>query len=223
MELKLPDNPDWETLKRYLGGLDRDTKQLAHQLVGKLNKVCTPRETHREFAVERKTDGIYLFNERFEGEDIKKHLEGCESCILFSMTLGIKTDALLRTLESSDMAAAVVCDSLASVLTEQICDAAQKQLESEYEGKFLTSRYSPGYGDLPLEANKTIEKLLETPKRIGVTATESCLLLPRKTVTAIIGISDRKTKGHTASCEGCRIYDKCTLRREGKTCGSKDI
>lgn len=223
MELRLPDIPDWETLGRYLGGLDEYTRRTTDGLMEKLRAVCTPRETHREYAVLRKSDGIYLFDERFEGEDIKKHLADCDRCIVLTVTLGVKADGLLRTLESSDMSAAVIFDSLASVLTEQVCDQVQKELEKEYGGYFLTDRYSPGYGDLPLRANKTIEKMLETPKRIGATVLENHLLLPRKTVTAIIGISERETKGHMAGCESCRLFTKCTLRREGKSCGSKDI
>ncbi len=223
MELRLPDIPDYETLEHYLGGLDEYTRCTADMLMEKLRAVCTPRETHREYAVLRKSDGIYLFDERFEGEDIKKHLADCDRCVVLAVTLGVKADGLLRAFESSDMSAAVILDSLASVLTEQVCDQVQDMLEKEYEGYFLTDRYSPGYGDLPLSANKTIERMLETPKRIGATVLENFLLLPRKTVTAIIGISEKETKGHMAGCENCCVYEKCTLRREGKSCGSKDI
>lgn len=223
MNLNLPSTPDWDTLHRYLGYLDEPMRALAEKLVKRLKEVCTPKIVYREFAVERKGDGIYLLSEYFGGEDIKKHLEGCERCILMSLTLGVRADGLLRTLESSDMSAAVVCDTLCSVLTEQLCDEAQSQIAAEYSGRFITQRYSPGYGDLPLDTNKSIAKLLDTPKRIGVSVTESCLLLPRKSVTAIIGISEKETKGHLAGCENCRIYEKCTLRREGKTCGNKDI
>ncbi len=223
MIISFPVSPDWTTMRRYLGYLDEAVKAQAEMLMSRLSKVCSPKITYREFAVERKCDGIYLLNEKFGGEDIKKHLEGCERCILMSLTLGVGADGLLRTLESSDMSSAVVCDTLCSVLAEQLCDEAQKKLESEYEGEFLTDRYSPGYGDLPLETNRSIAVLLDIPKRIGVSVTESCLLLPRKSITAIIGISERETKGHLAGCESCRIYEKCTLRREGKTCGNKDI
>ncbi len=223
MDLILPMTPDWETLERYLGGLDEKTRCTAELMMKKISDVCTPREIHREFAVRRKNGGIYLFDELFEGEDIKKHLEGCERCVLFSLTLGVKIDGLLRNLESSDMAAAVICDALASVLTEQISDSAHEQLKEEYKEYHLTSRFSPGYGDLPLTANKAVEKLLDTPRRIGVTALENYLLLPRKTITAVIGISEKETSGHAAGCENCRIYEKCTLRREGKTCGKKNI
>lgn len=223
MNLKTPEVPDWELLRRYLGCLDDPIKALAEELHGKLSEVCAPKFTYREFAVERKGDGIYLYNEKFCGADIRKHLDGCDNCILLSLTLGARADALLRTLESSDMAAAVVCDALASVLTEQLCDEVLHRLREQYIGKYLTECYSPGYGDLPLCTNKAAEKLLDTQRKIGVAVTDSYLLLPRKSITAIIGISDTETKGHPADCESCRLFDKCELRREGKSCGNKDI
>ena len=221
MNLKLPEEPDFDTLRRYLGYLDEDTRAQAEKLMCRLKAVCTPKYTYREFAVERRDDGIYLYNERFGGEDIEKHLEGCQCCVVFALTLGAGADGLMRTLESSDMPSAVVCDSLASVLTEQLCDEAQEQIRAQYSGLYLTDRYSPGYGDLPLDTNRSVARLLDTQKRIGVSVTESCLLLPRKSVTAIIGISKTETKGHLAGCEHCKLYDKCTLRKEGKTCGNK--
>lgn len=222
VNIKMPDAPDMEMLCRYLGYADEPVKALADGLYKRLKKVCAPKFTYRESAVERKGDGIYILNRKFGGEDIKKHLENCEGCILFALTLGIGADSLLRTLASGDMSQAVVCDTLASVLTEQLCDEAQKQIEKEYPNSFLTQRYSPGYGDLPLEANGDIVKMLDTQKRIGVASTESFLLLPRKSVTALIGVSDTEVKGHLAGCENCRMYDKCTFRKDGKSCG-KDI
>ncbi len=223
MNLKLPEIPDWEMLRRYLGYLDEPAKTLAEDLHRRLSSVCSPKFTYREFAVERKGDGIYLYDEKFGGDDIAKHLDGCDSCVLLAVTLGAQTDALLRTLESSDMAAAVVCDTLASVLAEQLCDDVLCQLREQYKGKYLTECYSPGYGDLPLCTNKSAERLLDMPRKIGVAVTDSYLLLPRKSITAIIGISEKETKGHLADCESCRLYDKCKLRREGKSCGNKYI
>ena len=222
MNLNFPAFPDWDSLRRYLGYLDESTRAQAEKLMDRLRKVCSPIITYRESAVERKGDGIYLYNEKIGGEDIKKHLEGCENCILLALTLGMGADRLIRTLESSDMSSAVICDTLCSVPTEQLCNEARCELSKEYEGLYLTESYSPGYGDLPLYTNKSMEKLLETPRRIGVSVTESQLLLPRKSITAIIGISETETKGQLAGCEHCKLYDKCTLRREGKSCG-KDI
>lgn len=222
MNINLPEIPDWDLLCRYLGYLDNGTKAQSEKIMGRLKEVCLPKITYREIAVERKGDGIYLYNEKFGGEDIKKHLAESERCILLGLTLGMGADRLIRTLESSDMSSAVVCDTLCSVLTEQLCADARQEIAKEYEGLYLTDSYSPGYGDLHLDTNRSMEKLLDMPKRIGVSVTESMLLLPRKSITAIIGISKTETKGHLAGCENCRIYDKCTLRREGKSCG-KDI
>ena len=60
------------------------------------------------------------------------------------------------------------------------------------EGKSLTMRYSPGYGDLDISANKDILQVLDAHKRIGVTVTNTGIMIPRKSVVALIGITNKK-------------------------------
>ena len=55
-------------------------------------------------------------------------------------------------------------------------------------GKTLAARFSPGYGDLPLEFQREIFRALDVPRRIGVSLGSSCLMSPSKSVTAIVGI-----------------------------------
>jgi len=56
------------------------------------------------------------------------------------------------------------------------------------EGKtLLNSRFSAGYGDFALENQRLIHRLLQMD-RLKVTITESCLLVPEKSVTAVTGI-----------------------------------
>ena len=223
--MTLPQKFDYEALWRYVGQPDELTEKKAENVVDRLYKVCTPREIHREYAVERSTDGICIIgtNVVLKGENIARHLDGCSACILKAVTLGIGVDNLIRTLAFSDMSASVLCDSAASVLVEQVSTEQEGKLKNVYREKelFLTESYSPGYGDFPLEANSDIEKLLMLSKRIGVTVTEDYLMLPRKSITAVIGISEKNVKGSRATCESCKLYDKCTLRKEGKHCGSR--
>ena len=54
------------------------------------------------------------------------------------------------------------------------------------------SRYSPGYGDLPLELQREIIRVLDCGRTIGITLTESLLMQPSKSVTAVIGMKERE-------------------------------
>lgn len=216
---------DYESLWRYLGQPDELTEKKAVSVVERLYKVCTPKETHREFAVEKTSDGICLIGTGtiLKGENIARHLENCGGCIISALTLGTGADMLVRTLSVSDMASSVICDSAASVLAEQLSAQNEEILRREYAERklFLTESYSPGYGDFPLETNKEIDLLLMLNRRIGLAVTQDSLLLPRKSITSVIGISEKNVKGSRATCESCRLYSKCTLRKEGKHCGSR--
>ena len=129
-----------------------------------------------------------------KGLSIRKHLEGCSLGLLFCLTLGRGADRAICKAQAEDMALAVVSDALASAMTECACDEAQKEILSEesfacYEA---TSRFSPGYGDLSLDCQKEILGVLDASRRLGVSVSEGGLLLPRKSVTAVIGLKTKK-------------------------------
>lgn len=155
------------------------------------------------------------------GEDIRRHLDGCDACILLAVTLGGGVETKLRAAQQTDMALAVMMDVCASVLVEQYTAAAQDILyaKAEAEGRYLTGRYSPGYGDFPLGMQPALLRLTNAQRAIGLTATEDCLLLPRKSVTAVLGVAGHPVSGRMAGCDACAIREKCDLRKEGKTCG----
>ncbi|MBR5088023.1 MAG: hypothetical protein IK093_01205 [Ruminiclostridium sp.] len=152
------------------------------------------------------------------GNDIEKHLAGSDRVIFFAATLGTKADALIRTAEISNMAYALVLDSLASAMTEEYCDELEEKLRAQYGGHF-TWRYSPGYGDYPIDIQPDIIRFLNADKRIGLTATESNILIPRKSVTAVIGISETEQSGGVRGCAGCNLKDTCRYRKGGNSCG----
>ena len=79
-------------------------------------------------------------------------------------------------------------------MIEAYCDACQKELSTEAakEGLYLRSRFSPGYGDFSLDYQKELLILLDAPKRIGLTVTDSMMLTPTKSVTAVMGLTAEK-------------------------------
>lgn len=153
----------------------------------------------------------------FESRDIKKHLEGCREIIIMGATLGIQVDQLIRVVQIRDMAEAVILDSGASVLIEQVCDLLEAQIKAT-TNMYLTGRYSPGYGDYPIKAQSWLIRTLDAQRKIGLTVNESYIMIPRKSVTAIIGAADHPVSGYLSTCDKCTIRDKCILRKEGKNC-----
>lgn len=155
---------------------------------------------------------------KVQGFSLKKHLEGCHKVIVMALTLGAGTDSLIRKLQVTDMAKAVMADSGASVLVECLCDKYEEHIKAATDG-YKTGRFSPGYGDCPLEMQKSVISYVDGQRKIGLNVTANFLMIPRKSVTAIIGVADHPVKGRLATCGECVLREKCTLRREGKFCG----
>ena len=114
---------------------------------------------------------------------------------------------------------AVILDACASVLIDKVCDEAESGIiETLKENEFLTMRFSPGYGDVPLETSSDLIDILQATKRIGLSLTKSHMLVPTKSVTAIIGISSQK-ENRQKSCGACNLVKTCAYRKRGEQCG----
>lgn len=98
-------------------------------------------------------------------------LSGCQEAILLAVTLGPQIEQLLMRREVTDMADALIMDACASAAIENVCDHFEFDLREQLkrEGKFLTDRFSPGYGDLPLHTQRRLCEALNTARRIGLT------------------------------------------------------
>ncbi len=126
------------------------------------------------------------------GNAIRSHLKDCDRAAFFCATLGAGVESALAIAQAKDMALAMVADAVASALTELLCDDVQEQILSSLNvaPSHATSRFSPGYGDLSLTIQKDLLQVLDARRRLGVSLSEGGLLLPRKTVTAVIGIKN---------------------------------
>ncbi len=154
-----------------------------------------------------------------KGSNIISHLEGCDKAVVMCATLGADIDRLIRINQISDMARAVVLDSFASVAVEQVCCKVDELVAGEYAGKYITWRFSPGYGDYPIELQKVFLRMLDAPRRIGLTTNENSLLMPSKSVTAVMGVSDFPIPKKKRGCAICNMRGKCQYRKNGTHCG----
>lgn len=131
-------------------------------------------------------------------------------------------DTRIRYYEKISMTKAVILDACATMEIEKICNRVCEEIEASLieDNKRLTSRYSPGYGDLPLDVQKEFLSLLGAEKSIGLTSTPSSILIPRKSVTAIVGIIDIDNKRQDNSCLNCNKYSTCMFNKGDERCGS---
>lgn len=197
----------------YPGEADTHIVQTAQDAVDRLTAIAQPRYHY----VKLPLDALEL-----PGEDICRHLAGCDSMVLLCATLGAAVDREIRLAERTSMLTALALDAAAGDGIEKVCDHAEAEiraLESEH-GRFLTGRYSPGYGDLPLTVQRELIRLCDATRRIGLSLTQTNILIPRKSVTAILGASDAPVEGKRRGCASCRLRGSCPFRKRGITCGS---
>ena len=82
---------------------------------------------------------------------------------------------------------------------------------------YLTDRFSPGYGDLPLSVQPALCRAAGAAS-LGVYVTQSCLMNPQKTVSAVIGLADTPQRARIRGCAFCALRHQCTMRKEGFRC-----
>ena len=130
----------------------------------------------------------------FESRQLSKFLRECDEIILMGATAGSEImTAIQEDTAGRNITRGVILDATAS----ETVDVALDWIMTYYnrilfrEGRhLLTARYSAGYGDLALENQQTMHRLLSL-ETIGVAITPSCILVPEKSVTAVTGIIRR--------------------------------
>lgn len=188
----------------------------------RLTACLRPRYTYRVFSLERK-DGTLRLAEAdlaLPGKDAETMLADCGRAALLGCTLGAAFESMLRAEQARDMAKAVILDACGSAWVEAGCDEAEREIAARFPGQYLTDRFSPGYGDLPLSLQTGICAALDLGRRLGVHVSERFLMNPSKSVTALVGIADRPQAARIRGCAYCSMRETCTLRKGGKHCGN---
>ena len=122
---------------------------------------------------------------RVKSVALAKCLFGCDEACVFAVTLGIGIDRLVSRISKTSRAEAFIYDAVASALAEAVCDVAEAEI---LDGRSASMRFSVGYGDFSLDHQAAVLDYLGAPTYLGISLTESGLMAPLKTITAVIGI-----------------------------------
>lgn len=224
MELRL-EHVNRREIYRYLGYggqlPDEAVCQMVEEVLQELLRVIKPKYLYQSYECSVQSDEIKLWNETqndaifFYSKNLADNLVSCDKVILMAATLGIEADKLLQRYEIMNMAKASVAQSCGAACIEAYCNLIQEDMKKQEQAdeRYLRPRFSPGYGDLPLEAQRTIFDCLQCTKRLGVTLTDSLLMYPTKSVTAFIGLTKNKQGCHIAKCSTCENIG-CEFRYE---------
>lgn len=225
---------DKQEVLRYLGHkgqeFSADLMNLVDDGMGQIQQVAKPLSVYKIYDIAVVDAGVHILGNNLilPGRDIVQHLQGSSKCAIMAATLGVGVDQQIRLLEIGQMTKALILDACATAAIEAVCDEVQEEIREMAQQAELriTFRYSPGYGDLPITLQKELLNLLGAYGAIGLTCTETHILTPRKSVTAIIGLqspslanqSDQDRIAPNTGCSKCLKYDSCMYRREGISC-----
>ncbi len=162
-------------------------------------------------------NSVTCHNQQFNTRKIvTKLLDRSEHAAIFLCTAGEEISAYTRRLmDEGDLMKGYVADVLANVVVEEAMDRIQSGLEAEMKKKELriTNRYSPGYCDWNITEQKKLFSLFPE-NQLGITLSESCLMIPVKSVSGIIGIG-KEVKYNAYPCQLCSDRT-CLYRNKGK-------
>lgn len=203
----LPDYDRREIL-RYAGArgeTDERLQELLDQCLTECNGVFTPRVCYVTLT---RTEFFDIFP---QGESAKTWTDGYENITVFAATVGLGIDRLINRYASVSTAKALLFQAIGAERIERLCDLfCEEQRDNGQSGR----RFSPGYGDFPLTAQREFFALLNPQKHVGVTLTDSFLMSPTKSVTAAFGIKSGCEKGGEGTpCQACNQKD-CEFKKD---------
>ncbi|MBQ8342860.1 MAG: Vitamin B12 dependent methionine synthase activation subunit [Clostridia bacterium] len=198
---------DEKEILRYAGSKEADAglRALLSECLIESERAISPRACYCELT---KTDFYRLVDGAAQSEGLKARLCGCDRVVLFAASVGLETDRLMERYAKISPVKSLLFQAIGAERIECLCEVLCEGLKGEYGD--VTARFSAGYGDFPLSAQRDIFRLLDCPKKIGVSLTDGLLMTPTKSVTAVVGL------GRSADERGCGACDKrdCALRKE---------
>ncbi len=179
-------------------GAEEDFRRQTEAQLARLLATVRPRTFYQVYPLTELSPGVLKVGEvTFESRDLSKNLRGCDHAALMGMTLGVETDRLIYRLQTSKVGEALITDACAAEVVEAVCDELCDGMKARAAERAygIRPRFSPGYGDLSLACQKEIFRVLELPRRIGVTLTEGGMMTPVKSVTAVVGFYPLREAG----------------------------
>ena len=154
----------------------------------------------------------------FHSKALAKYVGKAQELYLFGATLGSRVDIALRRMALISVAEAGAGQAVAAALIETYCDDCCAELQKQLpEGKQLKWRFSPGYGDWPLEEQKILFPVLDCAHTIGLTLTECCMMAPVKSVTAVMAVMD-VSETVTGNENNVSLQDSCAWSVSSNKC-----
>lgn len=213
------DIPRSEAL-RYLGmgksvTADPDTLALLDSCAKTLARESVPRSICKEVSITATDSEVVIEDTKISSTGLARNLKCCEKAVLLAVTIGPACDRLVKRAQVRSNLEGAIYQALGAAAVEDYIDQINEKIRTDYEqeGLYARPRFSPGYGDLNLEHQKDWFRILDITKNTGITLLDSLLMVPTKSVTAIIGLASEPADGQGHNCEDCSMANTCSFSK----------
>lgn len=210
---KFYEKPEYniKEILRYMGcrKADEAVNKLIAECVAELKGKLAFKVCYTELPISHKDGLTDLTFMQTKSAGLKKNLGGCDKIVLFAATVGLEIDRLIARYGVVSPVKSVAFQAIGAERIESLCDLFEADVKAKAaeEGRYIRPRFSAGYGDFELSAQKKIFEVLDCQRKIGLALNDSMLMSPSKSVTAIIGISKSPRVNRTARCAACGKKD----------------
>jgi hypothetical protein len=211
----------------YLGHKDQliDDKldNIIDEIILNAVEYIKPASIYGIFDVKISEDKIIFDNKiTVASKDLLCLLKFSKKAVLIAFTIGSLIEQKIKFLSYTDITKAVILDCCAAAAIENYADHVLEKIEEKSKDSLnLTNRFSAGYGDFSLNYQADIINILDARRRIGLYTDDNNLLYPKKSITAVVGITNKEIQhSHYAGCETCAARNNCNYRKAGKHCVS---
>lgn len=205
-------------IQRYAGyfrsdiGFDEELDRILNEVIDEANEKISYKVCYRRFSLEW-NDGMPKLPFECNSQKIANFLKGSSEVVLFAATVGLDIDRLIARYQKLSPVKALLLQAYGAERVECLCDKFCSEFKAKValESMKCTARYSPGYGELPLDRQVDFFNLLEINRHIGISLNDSLLMTPSKSVTAFFGIGDCVGSEEKHKCSDCTKTD-CEFR-----------
>jgi len=207
------DEPQVSRALGYPGDAPDHIQTIIHDLWQESLTHIMPRGVYEQFPVKIGQRTLTVRDTTFEcGAKVANHLDGSQDIALFVATLGPDFDTWSQAWFQKDPLNGYITNTLGSVCVESIVDLLERTITQQAAQDDLTvsNRLSPGYCHWNVEEQRQLFSLLPD-QCCGITLTDSCLMIPIKSVTGVMGVGGDLQRLEY-NCQLCEKED-CVMRR----------
>jgi hypothetical protein len=155
---------------------------------------------------------------RLSGDSLVRNLHGACNVVAMLCTVGGEVEAEVSRRFGTQPALALDLDTLASVAFQRLVSAARQKVAADAErlGLQVGPPISPGQGGWPLAIGQRQLFALVDGAVIGVRASASGMMEPRKSCSLLLGVGADLGCARSP-CEDCELSARCTFRHLDET------